>query len=158
ASDQSAPASVTTPAAPPPDTTPPSVPAGLTATAVSGSRIDLAWNASTDTGGSGVAGYRIYRNGDTTPVATVTGTSHADTSLTPSTAYSYQVTAIDGAGNESAPSAAAGDTTLAPPSWASQDIGSVGQAGSLVDNGASVSVMGSGADIWNWADGFHFAH
>src|SRR5690606_7099325 len=131
ASDQSAPASVTTPAAPPPDTTPPSVPAGLTATAVSGSRIDLAWSASTDTGGSGLAGSRIYRNAAATPVATATGTSHADTGLSPSTAYSYEVAAIDTAGNESARSAAANATTLAPASWSSQDIGSVGQGGSL---------------------------
>ena len=42
------------------DTTPPTVPAGVNATAVSSSRIDLSWTASTDN--VAVASYRIYRN------------------------------------------------------------------------------------------------
>src|SRR5688572_2504428 len=42
---------------------PPSVPSGLSATAVSGTQINLSWSASTDTGGSGLAGYSIYRAG-----------------------------------------------------------------------------------------------
>src|SRR5439155_24631 len=58
-SAQSSPASATTPA--PPDTTPPTVPAGLTATAVSSSQINLSWAASSDT--VGVSGYRVYRGG-----------------------------------------------------------------------------------------------
>jgi chitodextrinase len=45
------------------DTTAPSVPTGLTATAVASSQINLAWNTSTDTGGSGLAGYKVYRGG-----------------------------------------------------------------------------------------------
>jgi chitodextrinase len=48
-----------------PDTTPPSAPTGLTATAVSTSRIDLAWTASTDN--VGVAQYRIERTARTSP-------------------------------------------------------------------------------------------
>jgi hypothetical protein len=55
-SGYSATATATTPA---PDTTPPSVPTGLTATAVSQSGINLNWTASTDN--IGVAGYRIER-------------------------------------------------------------------------------------------------
>jgi hypothetical protein len=43
------------------DVSAPSVPTGLTATAVSGSQIDLSWNASSDN--VGVAGYKIFRNG-----------------------------------------------------------------------------------------------
>ena len=41
----------------------PTVPTGLTATPASCSQIDLSWNASTDAGGSGLMGYKIYRNG-----------------------------------------------------------------------------------------------
>src|SRR6266446_3167809 len=40
------------------DTTPPTVPAGLTATAISSSQINLAWTASTDN--VGVTGYNLY--------------------------------------------------------------------------------------------------
>jgi glucose/arabinose dehydrogenase/fibronectin type 3 domain-containing protein/regulation of enolase protein 1 (concanavalin A-like superfamily) len=153
----SAPVTVTTPDAPPPDGTPPTVPGSLTANAISSGRIDLAWQASADTG-SGVAGYRVYRNGGTTPVGSPTGTTFADTGLTPVTAYTYQVSAVDVAGNESALSATAGATTLAPTSWTNQDIGGVAAPGSFTDNGASLAVAGSGADIWGTSDEFHFAH
>jgi phospholipase C len=75
-----------------PDTTVPTAPATLTATAVSASRIDLAWSASTDP--DGVDGYRIFR--DRTRIAEVTsGLSYSDTSVVPSTTYSYTVRAFD---------------------------------------------------------------
>src|SRR5260370_16361100 len=44
------------------DTTAPTVPTGLTASAVSSSQVNLVWSGSTDTGGSGLAGYKIYRS------------------------------------------------------------------------------------------------
>ncbi|HCC04798.1 TPA: hypothetical protein DEP58_00650 [Patescibacteria group bacterium] len=90
------------------DTTPPSVPS-LTATAVSSSQINLSWTASTDN--VGVTGYKIYRNG--TYLTTTTSTSYNNTGLTASTAYSYRVSAIDAAGNESSQSTAKSATTLA---------------------------------------------
>jgi len=89
--------------APPTDTTPPSVPGSLTATAVSSSEIDLTWSASTDN--VTVTGYKIYRNGSTSPLASVTtGTSYTDKGLAAATTYSYTVSAYDAAGNESAQS------------------------------------------------------
>jgi chitodextrinase len=90
-----------------PDTTAPSVPTGLTASGTTSSSVALAWTASTDN--YGVAGYEVFRNG--TPVASVTATAYSDTSLTPSTAYSYTVRAKDAAGNTSAQSAALSVTT-----------------------------------------------
>src|SRR5207247_1006040 len=45
------------------DTTAPSVPSGLGAGAASSSQINLSWNAATDSGGSGLAGYIVYRSG-----------------------------------------------------------------------------------------------
>ena len=92
-----------------PDTTPPSVPTGLTATAASATQINLSWNASTDD--VGVSGYRIYRNG--AEVGTSGTTSYQDTGLTASTTYSYRVAAFDGSGNLSAQSASRSATTLA---------------------------------------------
>src|SRR6185295_4113257 len=96
-------ATATTQAAPP-DTTPPTDPTGLTATAVSSSQIDLAWTASTDSGGSGLAGYRVERcqgAGCSTfaQIATPSTNSYSDPGLTAGTSYSYRVRAIDGAGN-----------------------------------------------------------
>src|ERR1700758_243674 len=90
---------VTTAAPPPPDTQAPTVPTGLAAPIVAANSVSLSWNASTDLpnpGGSGVGGYYLYRNGNTTPVATVTsGTSFTDTGLAAATTYSYQVAAFD---------------------------------------------------------------
>src|SRR5262245_1684770 len=45
------------------DSSPPTVPTGLAGTPVSCSQINLAWYPSADTGGSGLKGYNIYRNG-----------------------------------------------------------------------------------------------
>src|SRR5712672_1375723 len=82
-SARSSAASATTPAAA--DTTPPSVPTGLTATAVSSSQINLSWAASSDN--VGVSGYRVFRAG--AQIATTGTTFFADAGLSPSTTYSY---------------------------------------------------------------------
>ena len=106
----SSPISVTTPAA----TQPPAVPTGLTASSITTGSVTLTWAASTDSAGSSVGGYYVYRNG--AKVATVaSGTSYADSPLSASTAYSYQVAAFDQSSppNVSALSAALGVTTLA---------------------------------------------
>jgi chitodextrinase len=95
-----------------PDITPPSTPTGLSAAPASPSRISLAWNASTDTGGSGLAGYRVYRNGS--HIGSTAATSYSDTGLAPSTAYSYTVAAYDNATNTSSQSNTAGATTWPP--------------------------------------------
>ena len=101
---------------PPPqgtDTTPPTIPGTPTATAVSSTRIDLTWTASTDV--VGVSGYRIFRNASTTPSASVAATTYSDTGLAASTAYTYTVRAFDAAGNESASSGVGGAKTPATP-------------------------------------------
>jgi chitodextrinase len=90
-------------AAPEVDTVAPTVPAGLTAT-TSGTSITVRWAASTDT--NGVAGYTVSRTGGAAPASTnVTGTTFNDTGAAQTT-YGYTVTAVDAAGNRSAPSAA----------------------------------------------------
>lgn len=89
------------------DTTAPTVPTGLTATAVSPSQIDLSWSASTDN--VGVAGYKVYRGG--VYLKTAAGTTASDTGLSPATQYCYTVAAVDAAGNESQQSALQCTTT-----------------------------------------------
>jgi uncharacterized repeat protein (TIGR03806 family) len=106
------------PPPPPPaaDTTAPTVPQGVAATAQSTTQIGLTWTASTDAG-SGVAGYRVFRDASATPIATVAVTNYTDTNLTAGTTYSYTVRAFDAATpeNVSAASAAVDATTNAPP-------------------------------------------
>jgi hypothetical protein len=99
----------------PPAPTAPAAPTGVTATAVSPSQINLAWNAST-----GASGYQVQRsaNGTTgwTTVGSSTTTSFADTGLLASTTYFYQVFATSSAGS-SPPSVvvSATTTTSTPP-------------------------------------------
>src|SRR3989442_3681730 len=93
------------------DTQAPSIPANLAATAVSSSQIDLSWSPATDN--VGVTGYRVYRNG--TLAAAPTGTSVSIVGLSASTTYSFTVSAVDAAGNVSAPSAPRSVTTLPLP-------------------------------------------
>lgn len=90
------------------DSMAPSVPTGLSATAVSGNQINLSWIVSTDN--VGVTGYNVYRNG--VQVGTAVGISYSDTGLDSWVSYSYTVAACDAAGNCSAPSTAASAKTL----------------------------------------------
>ncbi|MEK7315770.1 MAG: Ig-like domain-containing protein, partial [Candidatus Eisenbacteria bacterium] len=93
------------------DTERPSMPLGLSANIVSFSRIDLSWSASTDN--VGVTGYRVIRDG--AQIATTTLPAYSNTGLSPATAYSYTIEAIDAAGNISFPSAPLGATTPGAP-------------------------------------------
>jgi chitinase len=119
------------------DTTPPTTPGTLSSPTKTSSSISLSWGASTDTGGSGLAGYNIYRNGSSTPTAqtTGTGTSYTDSGLAASTTYTYRVRARDGAGNLSALSNQISVTTNAPPSGgASRRVGYFAQWGIYARN------------------------
>jgi hypothetical protein len=128
-------ATVTVTAAPPLDTAPPSVPANLSASAVSSSQINLSWTASTDD--VAVTGYKIYRNGS--QIGTGESTSYSDTNLSPSTAYAYTVSAYDAAGNNSAQSAAASATTLS--SAVTPTI--------LFSDDAEQGIIGD-SSVWKW--------
>lgn len=98
-----------------PDSEPPSTPEDAVAIPISSSRIDVAWNASTDN--VGVSGYRIRRNG--VVIAETPITSYQDSGLAAETLYTYTVEAYDAAGNTSAESAEVSATTfpqdLTPP-------------------------------------------
>jgi chitodextrinase len=126
----------------PPDTTPPSVPTGLSATAVSSTQINLSWTASTDN--VGVTGYDVFRNG--TQVGTTATTSYQDTGLTPDTTYSYTVAAYDAAGNVSAQSTAASATTTTSTSTAvafvqADDTGTINGNTTSIGSGQSNRVL-----------------
>ena len=88
------------------DSTAPAKVAGLSATTVSSTRIDLGWTSSTE---PDLNHYNIYRGttvgftvntATDTPLAQPSGNSYSDTTgLTDSTTYYYKVAAVDTAGN-----------------------------------------------------------
>ena len=98
------------------DQTPPPAPSGLFAQSPT-NHVTLSWPATSDTGGSGsgVAQYRVYRNGS--PIAIVSATAYTDTSLAIEGTWQYTVSAIDATGNEgpqSAPISVLYDATPPP--------------------------------------------
>ncbi len=100
---------------------PPAAPSNLTATAISQTRIDLAWqdNAANE------SGFRVERwNGSVfAPIATVgaNATTFSNTGLAPATTYLYRVLAFNGGGN-SPPSNTAEATTLPNPPAAPSNL------------------------------------
>ncbi len=76
------------------------VPQGLTATTVSASEVDLAWEASTD---SSVVGYVVFRDG--AQIGTSATAAYADLGVACAGSYTYTVSAYDSLGNNTAQSA-----------------------------------------------------
>ena len=100
-----------------PSLTAPGAPTGLSATAISGTQIDLSWTAPVSDGGSPITGYKIERetgigNGWDLIVSDTgsTATTRSDEGLSQGQEYNYRVSAINAVGTGS-PSTAASDTT-----------------------------------------------
>ncbi|MFI9845072.1 fibronectin type III domain-containing protein [Nonomuraea sp. NPDC051941] len=81
------------------DAEPPTAPASLRATSVSGTAISVEWDASTDN--EAVAGYGVYRDGVKIG-ADLTELHYTFTGLTAGTTYALAVDAVDSSGNRSA--------------------------------------------------------
>ncbi|WP_168122327.1 fibronectin type III domain-containing protein [Paenibacillus sp. HB172176] len=123
------------------DTTPPSAPGSLTVDGETPSSVSLSWSAAADD--VGVVGYNIYRDG-AIAAATGTATAYTDTGLTADTSYSYTVTAVDAAGNESAASNAVQATTEA-------SGGGSGSGGLLLDSFDGTPAWPGANDLGKWA-------
>ncbi|MFF2650214.1 DNRLRE domain-containing protein [Streptomyces sp. NPDC058045] len=96
-----------------PDTGKPTIPQA-SATSTAPDKVKVSWRSSTDLDDSKLT-YKVYRNGGTSPVHTVSGESFewsrpqlsfTDTNVKAGSTYTYQVTATDAAGNTSTKSAA----------------------------------------------------
>ncbi|MFE2130559.1 glycosyl hydrolase family 18 protein [Streptomyces amritsarensis] len=88
-----------------PGDNPPTAPGAPSASNVADTSLTLAWPPATDD--KGVKNYDVYRG--SAKIATVTGTSYADSGLTKGTTYTYSVTARDTA-DQTGPSS--GSTTV----------------------------------------------
>ncbi|MEV4489714.1 glycoside hydrolase family 9 protein [Micromonospora coxensis] len=141
--------SVTTPAAPAPDTVAPTAPGTPVASAVTATGLTLSWPAATDN--VRVTGYRVYREAGATDtlVGSPTTTTLALTGLTPATAYTYYVVAVDAAGNTSVASSPVTVTTADPPTggactvaWTSSDWSTGFTANITVTNTGTSTING----------------
>lgn len=136
----------------PADSTPPSTPGSPTASNLTCTSVTISWSPSTDTGGSGLAGYRVYRRsgGLDTLAGTTTTTSFTLTGLTGSTSYAVLVSAVDNAGNESPKAGPVAVTTPAcndttPPSRPGTPAASgITSTGATLTWAASTDTGGSG--------------
>ncbi|MET9441701.1 glycoside hydrolase family 18 protein [Streptomyces sp. NPDC006610] len=126
---------------------PPAPPAGLRTGTVTATSVALSWSPVT-----GATGYAVYRDG--TKVQTVSGTSATVTGLTPSTAYAFQVAAVNDAG-ESARSATVTATTAPGSGGGSSDLpphALVGYLHASFANGSGYTRLADVPDSWDVID------
>jgi hypothetical protein len=112
----------------------------------------------------GATGYHVYRRGpgNNGPLVRVTrtpldGLSFTDTGLSNGAVYRYQVTAVI-QGRESTPSDLATVTPMAPiqNAFYGYTIGTLTPGSATLEADGSITVKGSGGDIWDRQDGFYF--
>ena len=116
------------------DTTPPTPPGNLTATANNATKVTLSWQASTDA--SGVASYEIKREGAV--IDSVSSPGYIDNNVTPATTYTYEVRAVDGAGNRSDPATASATTPAVQTSFT---FAAAGDHGASAKTAASLAAL-----------------
>ena len=148
---------------------PPSI-ASLSASAATSQSIKLTANNVADTGGT-VTSVTFYRESNNTPGLQTTGPT-PDTAVGTATNGSWNVTV---SGLSSAPytfyaiatdnhaltsNVVSTSINVNTPAVLNQqgDIGSVGVAGSSSGGNGAYTVNGSGGDIWNSADAFHYVY
>lgn len=130
-SDQSSPLEITIP-----DITSPAKPTGL-AHFISGHDVTVQWNENTETD---IAGYNVYRNDVKINTSLVGVPAYTDANLTEEMTYTYKVTAVDTAGNESVMSDSVAATI---PDYTAPDAPTLN---SVTANGTDISVeFGSSA-------------
>lgn len=109
---------------------------------------------------------RLVRTGQTITACASTDGTHwttvgQDTFSMPSTVYvGLAVSSHDASHAATArfDTVTSGSTASVPSGWQTQDVGSVGVAGSSAATGGTFTVHGAGADVWGAADAFQFAY
>jgi fibronectin type 3 domain-containing protein len=138
----------------------PATPTGLTATAISGTKINLSWTDNSSNPQED--NFRIYRSTDGVVYSwhdTVAQnvTTYTDTGLTPGTTYYFEILAVAAVGN-SGYSNSASATTLSPPNPAS-NLKSTGVTGSTIGLSWTSNSGGTetGFKIYRSTDGANFS-
>ncbi len=135
----------------------PSTPSPTSGATSVGTAPTLTWSA------AGATSYSVAF-GTTNPppqaAAGLASASYAPGSLAAGVTYYWRVVATNSSGSTTGAvwsfTTAANPTSTLPSPWKSQDVGTVGLAGSASVSGTIFTVSGSGADIGGTADGFQF--
>ncbi len=141
-----------TSAAPPASPTNPAPANGATGVST---RPTLTWTA------AGATSYDVSFGTANPPPSVTTGqttASYTPAPLAASTKYFWQIVAHNSAGSTTGPVWSFTTAAGLPAPWQDADVGAVGLAGSASYTNGTFTVTGSGADIWNAADAFHFVY
>lgn len=113
------------------DGTPPTAPGSFNGTALSATQISLTWSAASDAQ-TGISEYVVYRGGN--EIGRTSGLSYQDNGLTPGQQYSYQVSAVNGQGDEGAKAGPVSVRTLSePPPGTPRDLSAEAFSASAMD-------------------------
>ncbi|MFG2886841.1 chitinase [Streptomyces sp. NPDC048297] len=129
-------------------TQPPAAPTGLTAGTVTSSSVALSWSPVT-----GATSYAVYRDGAKTQA--VNGTSATVTGLAPSTAYAFQVTASNDAGESARSDTVTATTTAGTGGGGTPGLPAhalVGYLHSTFANGSGYTRLADVPDSWDVID------
>lgn len=145
----------------------PTPPTSIGASALSATQVRISWfdNSTNETG------FDVQRSTDGVNFSTLAtiaanSTNYIDATVAPATTYSYRVQSVaEGAASgfvNSAQVTTPAGTSTPPPTdpaaWTAVDVGAVAAAGSTTNSGETVTMRGSGNDIWDNADEFHFRY
>jgi hypothetical protein len=119
---------------------PPTTPNNVSASANGPTSVTVSWSASDDTGGPGLGGYYILRNGAQVGSVNASTTSYTDTGLTASTQYSYTVEAYDTADPPDVSSASSAATATTPSNGSPPSV-------SITSPTAQTSIHGAAATV-----------
>lgn len=122
------------------DTTAPSAPSSLTSSNLTESTVDLNWSASTDN--IGVIAYEVRRG--TTVLTTTANTSIQITGLVIGTSYSFNIRAVDAAGNISS---ASNSISVTPTDQTAPSVPAGLSVTSITQNTATISWSASSDNI-----------
>ena len=141
----------------------PAAPSSLSANSFSATQVNLSWTDNSSNETAFLLERKTGSGGTYAQIASIAAntTSYSDNTVTASTTYFYRIRATNANGNSAYSNEATATTpgaTGVPSPWSDADIGSVGQAGSATYLNGSFTVKGSGSDIWNTADAFHFVY
>jgi hypothetical protein len=136
------------------DTTAPTVPGGLTVVLTGRNSVLVRWNHSTDTGGSGLKGYKVYRGGSVVSGSNpITAASFAETGLAYNTQYAYKVEAWDNNNNVSSQTGTVNITTAGQLLFGDEfnrfDMGTLGSPWTVITNDNLQVANSDATNVWD---------